>query len=142
MVSVRELAQKDAPEVHAFIQSIPEFIVQSGDAWSEHELGGWLAEPSDCCVGAFDEGRLIGVCLTHRHEAANKVHVENLAVSEPYRRRGVASLLLSAIRASYPATGETRRLVAMVDPNNEPARGCFMKNGFLIAATMLWVQGS
>ena len=63
--------------------------------WSRSMFAGELAKPSSISLGAFDaedEGRLIGYLIISRYVDA--WHVMNVAVSSPYRRRRVATMML------------------------------------------------
>ena len=63
--------------------------------WSRSMFAGELAKPSSICLGAFDDGRLVGYLIVSRYVDA--WHVMNVAVAEEYRRRRVASDLLGAL---------------------------------------------
>ena len=62
--------------------------------WSRSMFAGELAKPSSLSLGAFDpESKdLVGYLVISRYVDA--WHVMNLAVTESYRRRGVARTLL------------------------------------------------
>ena len=69
--------------------------------WSRSMFAGELAKPTSLCVGAFDtadKARLVGYLIVSRYVDA--WHVMNLAVDEPYRRRGIARQLLDELFAA------------------------------------------
>ena len=66
--------------------------------WSRSMFAGELSKPSSFCVGAFDtsgKARLAGYLIVSRYVDA--WHVMNLAVDEPFRRRGLARRLLEEL---------------------------------------------
>jgi ribosomal-protein-alanine N-acetyltransferase len=63
--------------------------------WSRSMFAGELAKPSSISLGAFEGERLVGYLIVSRYVDA--WHVMNVAVATDYRRRGVASDLLSAL---------------------------------------------
>jgi ribosomal-protein-alanine N-acetyltransferase len=63
--------------------------------WSRSMFAGELAKPTSICLGAFDEGRLLGYLIVSRYVDA--WHVMNVAVAPEERRRGIASMLLAQL---------------------------------------------
>ena len=63
--------------------------------WSRSMFAGELSKPSSICLGAFEDGRLLGYLITSRYVDA--WHVMNVAVDPEYRRRGIATRLLEAL---------------------------------------------
>ena len=65
--------------------------------WSRSMFAGELAKPSSISLGAFDDdtGVLVGYVVISRYVDA--WHVMNLAVTPPWRRRGVARTLLDQL---------------------------------------------
>jgi ribosomal-protein-alanine N-acetyltransferase len=100
--------------------------------WSRSMFAGELAKPTSFCVGAFDsneKGRLAGYLIVSRYVDA--WHIMNLAVDDPYRRRGVARLLLSELFAATdpdPMRGYTLE----VRTSNERAIHLYEAAGFRI----------
>jgi ribosomal-protein-alanine N-acetyltransferase len=74
--------------------------------WSRSMFAGELAKPSSICLGAVDTERneLVGYLIISRYVDA--WHVMNVAVAEPYRRRGVASGLMERL---FEETGRDSR---------------------------------
>ncbi len=66
--------------------------------WSRSMFAGEIAKQSSICVGAVDhddEGRLVGYMIISRY--ADAWHVMNIAVDDDYRRRGIATKLLTRL---------------------------------------------
>jgi [ribosomal protein S18]-alanine N-acetyltransferase len=66
--------------------------------WSRSMFAGELAKPSSISLGAVDadeEFALVGYLIISRYVDA--WHVMNVAVDPPYRRRGVATLMLEEL---------------------------------------------
>src|SRR5688572_10263217 len=74
--------------------------------WSRSMFAGELAKPSSISLGAFDPetGKLVGYLVISRYVDA--WHVMNIAVTPPYRRRGVARVLLEEL---FELTGGDER---------------------------------
>ena len=62
----------------------------------------------------------------------DELHVNNLAVDPPWRRRGVASALLTFVLEAAAAEGATRATLE-VRRSNEPARRLYERFGFAFA---------
>ena len=73
--------------------------------WSRSMFAGELSKPSSICLGAFEDGRLLGYLITSRYVDA--WHVMNVAVTPERRRQGIASLLLN--RLFELTAGRSRR---------------------------------
>jgi ribosomal-protein-alanine N-acetyltransferase len=100
--------------------------------WSRSMFAGELAKPSSVCLGAFDpaaEGRLAGYLIVSRYVDA--WHVMNIAVDDPYRRRGVARRLLDEL-FELTAGNELRGYTLEVRISNQRAIGLYEHAGFRI----------
>jgi ribosomal-protein-alanine N-acetyltransferase len=100
--------------------------------WSRSMFAGELAKQSSFCVGAFDsEGRerLAGYLIVSRYVDA--WHIMNLAVDEPYRRRGVARLLMDELFATT-AGDSLRGYTLEVRISNQRAIELYERAGFRI----------
>jgi len=60
-------------------------------------FAGELSKPSSICLGAFEDGRLLGYLITSRYVDA--WHVMNVAVAPLRQRSGIATALLSELFA-------------------------------------------
>jgi [ribosomal protein S18]-alanine N-acetyltransferase len=98
--------------------------------WSRSMFAGELAKPSSISLGAFDResGKLVGYLVISRYVDA--WHVMNIAVTPPYRRRGVASVLLERL---FELTGsdERRGYTLEVRVSNEGAIKLYEALGFV-----------
>ena len=97
--------------------------------WSRSMFAGELAKPSSLCLGAFgaESGKLAGYVIVSRYVDA--WHVMNVAVAEPYRRRGIATLMLEDLfRATYD--DERRGYTLEVRVSNESAIKLYETLGF------------
>ncbi|MBM3679825.1 MAG: ribosomal-protein-alanine N-acetyltransferase [Actinobacteria bacterium] len=63
--------------------------------WSRTMFQGEIARPGSRCYGAFEGKTLVGYLIVSRYTDA--WHIMNVAVDEPYRRRGVARLMLETL---------------------------------------------
>jgi [ribosomal protein S18]-alanine N-acetyltransferase len=77
--------------------------------WSRSMFEAELRKPSSVAIGAFREDDvLVGYAFVSRYVDA--WHVMNVAVTDPYRRRGIASALLEwlfAVTTTDPRRGYT-----------------------------------
>lgn len=76
-------------------------------------------------LAAFVEGTLVGTAEFHVRFYGH-AFIELLLVDERYRRRGVASALISACAASAP----TNKLFTSTNRSNLSAQKLFTRNGF------------
>jgi len=79
--------------------------------WSRSMFDAELRKPSSLALGAFTaEDVLVGYAFVSRYVDA--WHVMNIAVSDEFRRRGIASALLERLskqRAALPVAGHSAR---------------------------------
>jgi ribosomal-protein-alanine N-acetyltransferase len=95
--------------------------------WSRSMFAGELAKPSSICLGAFDGERLVGYLIVSRYVDA--WHVMNVAVAADYRRRGVASELLSAL-FEWTSADDRRGYTLEVRISNTGAIALYERLGF------------
>ncbi len=98
--------------------------------WSRSMFAGELAKPSSLSLGAFDpeSKTLVGYLVISRYVDA--WHVMNLAVTESYRRRGVARTLLDQL-FEVTAADERRGYTLEVRVSNEGAIKLYERMGFV-----------
>ncbi len=98
--------------------------------WSRSMFAGELAKSSSVSLGAFDaeSSALVGYLVISRYVDA--WHVMNLAVTEPYRRRGVARTLLDHL-FEVTAADERRGYTLEVRVSNEGAIKLYEALGFV-----------
>ena len=76
--------------------------------WSRSMFDAELRKPSSLALGAFTADELLGYAFVSRYVDA--WHVMNVAIANPYRRRGIASALLERlfdVTATDPRRGYT-----------------------------------
>jgi aminoglycoside 3-N-acetyltransferase I len=95
-------------------------------------LGGLLGSPTFIAVAALHGGRVVGglaaYVLPKFEQARSEVYIYDLAVDEPFRRRGVATGLIDTLRG---VAGERGAWVIYVqaDPQDAPAVALYSKLG-------------
>ena len=92
-------------------------------------FAGELAKPSSICLGAIDSERneLVAYLIISRYVDA--WHVMNVAVAEPYRRRGIASGLMERLFEDT-ARDSRRGYTLEVRVSNEAAIRLYERLGF------------
>ncbi len=88
-VEVRRLTPRDLPEIDAIERRA------YATPWSRSMFAGEIAKPGGVCMGAFQEGRMVGYVIVARYVDA--WHVMNVAVDPSARGRGVARALLRRV---------------------------------------------
>jgi ribosomal-protein-alanine N-acetyltransferase len=98
--------------------------------WSRSMFAGELAKPSSLSLGAFDDesGALVGYLVISRYVDA--WHVMNLAVTPPWRRRGIARTLLDRL-FEVTSNDERRGYTLEVRVSNEGAIKLYETMGFV-----------
>lgn len=95
-------------------------------------LAALLGGPAFVAVVALSEGRVVGglagYVLTKFERARSELYIYDLAVDEPFRRRGVATGLLNAVRAVAVARGAWAVYV-QADRADAPAVALYSKFG-------------
>lgn len=141
-VTIRRLSKCDVKDVSLYLRHYYFDCGTIDDYWNEDEIGAWISDHSDYCIGAFWADTLIGFCLTHYHKATNKVHLENIFVVEQYRRNGVAQRLLYDIVSYYSNKSKMIRFVGMVDLDNIKSQKLLETNNFIKGRPMYWMQSN
>ena len=95
--------------------------------WSRSMFAGELAKPASVCLGAFEDGRLVGYMIISRYVDA--WHVMNVAVDPEFRRRGIATALLDAL-FDLTDDGGRRGYTLEVRVTNEGAIKLYERLGF------------
>ncbi len=99
--------------------------------WSRSMFAGEIAKQSSICVGAVDredEGRLVGYMIISRY--ADAWHVMNIAVDDDYRRRGIATQLLTRL-FEVTASDDRRGYTLEVRVSNGEAIKLYEGLGFI-----------
>ncbi len=97
--------------------------------WSRSMFAGELAKPSSISLGAFDpvDESLVGYLIISRYVDA--WHVMNVAVAEPYRRRGIATQMLEELFRTT-ADDDRRGYTLEVRVSNTSAIALYESLGF------------
>lgn len=82
---------------------------------------------SFCFVARAREGRVVGYCSCWR--VVDELHINNLAVSPPFRRQGIAKALLNHVLEEGVRLG-ARRATLEVRRSNDAARQLYAQLGF------------
>jgi ribosomal-protein-alanine N-acetyltransferase len=95
--------------------------------WSRSMFASEIAKPSSICLGAYENGDLLGYLIISRY--ADAWHVMNIAVDPDHRGRGVARALFD--RLFELTTGdETRGYTLEVRVSNQEAIRLYDRLGF------------
>ena len=91
------------------------------DLQAKIEIGDWV-------IGAFDGDLLVGFAILHDRLTENMAQLTDLFCSRNYRRRGIASKLVSEVIDMAKACDAKRLYVSAVP--SESAVGFYLKQGF------------
>jgi ribosomal-protein-alanine N-acetyltransferase len=124
-IDVRRLTYADLPQVVAIERrSFP-------TPWSLAMFVLELSKPSGVCLAAMVDGELVGYLICSRYDTV--WHVMNVCVDPDFRRRGIASALLSAL---FERVGDDRAQYTLeVRPSNPGAIELYGRLGFRAAGT-------
>ena len=139
---IRRLDENDIHLIAQYLQNDRFDCCEFNDFWTPEELYEWLKLNKDICIGCYIQDNLVGFCLSHFFENANKIYLENIFVDSEYRNRGIASDLLTTLLSMYTENHpeKTLRFVALVDATNDKVIKLLKKRGFNVGDQMLWVQ--
>ncbi|MCB0882428.1 MAG: ribosomal protein S18-alanine N-acetyltransferase [Thermoleophilia bacterium] len=96
-IAIRDMRERDVRHVERIEQRV------SPIPWPRHMLKAELGSATTVDLVALDGADVAGYLLASRY--ADVWHVLNVAVDEPYRRRGIAGGLMSALFARTAAPG-------------------------------------
>ena len=98
--------------------------------WSETSLKAEIDNPNARFFAAVSGGRVIGYC--GMHSVCGENYIDNIAVSGPYRKKGIATALLRKLEETAKAeNGEFLSLE--VRESNTAAVSLYLKNGYVKA---------
>ena len=120
-ITMRRLGLGDLPAVEGVEQR--SYITP----WSRTMFSGEISRPGSRCYGAFERKVLAGYLIVARYTDA--WHVMNVAVDEPFRRRGVARLMLETMLRETDVDG-TRGHTLEVRVSNVSAIRLYESLGF------------
>jgi ribosomal-protein-alanine N-acetyltransferase len=121
-VTVRRMSASDASVAYSILEESPEASIWSRESLQESVCQGiaWAAEL---------DGRVAGILIGR--VAADEFDILNLAVGKAYRRRGVATKLVSAA-LEYSRTAGPLQAYLEVRASNEGGIAFYMRMGFLV----------
>jgi len=120
-ITMRRLGLGDLPAVEGVEQR------SYNTPWSRTMFSGEISRPGSRCYGAFERKVLAGYLIVARYTDA--WHVMNVAVDEPFRRRGVARLMLETMLRETDVDG-TRGHTLEVRVSNVSAIRLYESLGF------------
>ncbi len=120
-ITLRRLGLRDLPAVEGVEQR------SYKTPWSRTMLSGEISRPGSRCYGAFERKVLAGYLIVARYTDA--WHIMNVAVDEPFRRRGVARLMLETMLRETDVDG-TRGHTLEVRVSNVSAIRLYESLGF------------
>ncbi len=91
-------------------------------AWSEKSIADFLLSDTAVYLCAFEEGTLCGILSAVN--GAGECEIENIAVAEAYRRRGVGKALINALKPMC------ENIFLLVKETNEGAVSFYTALGF------------
>jgi aminoglycoside 3-N-acetyltransferase I len=95
-------------------------------------LAGLLGSPDFVAVAALHDGAVVGglaaYVLPKFEQARREIYLYDLAVDEPFRRRGIGTALINKLRAVAFDRGAWMIFV-QADPGDAPAIGLYSKLG-------------
>ena len=95
--------------------------------WSKNSFEFELSSPDSAFITAKEGDTLAGFAVLHRF--IDEGELFNIAVSEDFRREGVADAMLAELFRRAGVWG-IKRVMLEVRKSNAPARALYMKNGF------------
>ena len=88
-VEMRRLRPSDLPAIEAIERRC------YATPWSRSMFAGEIAKPGGVCLGAFQDGRMVGYLICSRYDTV--WHIMNVAVDPSRRRHGIATALLNRV---------------------------------------------
>ena len=83
-------------------------------------------------VGAWEDGRLVGLCMWSGPDGANRSELAALAVAEDRRNRGIAAALVEAVADAARATGAEVQWLVTTNDNLDALR-LYQRHGYRLA---------
>ena len=122
--TIRRLGPGDEEVVHRLAEGDPQTAL--------------LADANTIFVAAFDGdtpvGFAFGYDLPRRHGAPSILFVYELDVDETYRRRGIATALLNALRSE----SRSHEAFVLAEPDNDAANALYASLGGTRVETVMW----
>jgi ribosomal-protein-alanine N-acetyltransferase len=128
-IAVRQSDPKDFPALFKLDQK----CFPPGIAYSKTMLKHFLTQPGAESLVAVDDKTIVGFLLTEENPPLG--HVMTLDVAEPYRRKGIASLLLIESEANMYFRG-VRTMLLETAITNEAGVAFWQRHGYRIEAVL------
>jgi GNAT superfamily N-acetyltransferase len=131
-ISVRRAVKDDMPSVLELIRELARY--EKAEEQVKNSVAGLVADgfgdqPSFQCIVAEHDGNIIGFALCYNSYSTWRgkcLYLEDICVTEAYRRKGVGSLLFEAVKGIAQAQ-RVKRLEWQVLEWNEPALNFYRK---------------
>jgi GNAT superfamily N-acetyltransferase len=131
-ITVRRAVKDDMRTVLELIRELARY--EKAEDQVKNTVGGLVADgfgdqPAFQCIVAEDENRIVGFALCYNSYSTWRgrcLYLEDLCVTEAYRRRGVGTLLFDEV-LRMAKTQEVKRLEWQVLEWNEPAIDFYKK---------------
>lgn len=126
------MLQAYADEPDAFTSTVPEREPLPLEWWTSRVSD--QPHSAELVLGAFDEGRLVGVAglkFERRERTMHKALLFGMYVMPPYRGQGIARALVEAVLEQARSTPGTRVVQLTVTQSNAPALRLYESCGFL-----------
>lgn len=131
-IEIRRMSVEDLPAVYRLGLRCYDPLEKPYNYWSVREVAEHLElHPEVCHVAVADKGMVVGFALGDESFELIKDtgHLEWIAVAPEYRRKGVASKLISAMVGEFQRLG-LRSVVADISSKNPASVATFRKAGF------------
>lgn len=127
--SIRAMRESDAASVSEILRQAPEAVF-----WPEASVKEVLTWEGALALVADSNGGIIGFLIGR--QAADEAEILNLAVADPFRRRGEGGALLNAAVELFRTRG-VKRVFLEVREANEAGIAFYKKHGFSEAGRRL-----
>jgi ribosomal protein S18 acetylase RimI-like enzyme len=143
-MEIRALAEADAAEYQELrlraLREHPDAFTSSYEedrlkplAWAKARIVGSAAAPDDFVLGAFAEGKLVGILgmsVEPRQKIRHKGHVFGMYVAAEHAGRGVGQKLMSACIERARGIAALEQLQLTVTESNGRAKSFYEQAGF------------
>ena len=126
------IRQSDPKDFSALLK-LDQKCFPPGIAYSKMMLRHFLTQPGAESLVAVDEKTIVGFLLTEENPPLG--HVMTLDVAEPYRRKGIGSLLLQESEANLYFRG-VRTMLLETATTNEAGVAFWQRHGYRIEAVL------
>lgn len=134
-ISIRLALPQDMESVHALVRELAEFEKAPEAVWTDAEQfrqdSGAASPWFDCLVAEHPEAGIVGIALCYRAYSTWKgkmIYLDDLVVTEAFRRQGIGKRLLEAVIDFARQTG-AKQVKWQVLHWNEPAIEMYRQMG-------------